>query len=166
MNRTLIACSLVFAGFAAALWHAAPEDEDVPGYDWDIPQQPVEQLPKGVPAPEGRLTLFVDYRGAANERLDCYLINRIADTVALPAQDRDLYLKQEAQGAGGRWFRTQKHHYSWCGNSYHLIRLAPGRFIRVQAPFLSSGPPAIVRYRTYSNVQLAGSGQVFQVRAP
>src|SRR6185503_7126171 len=71
--------------------------------------RPIAELPVGVSAPEGQLTLHADYASARDQRVTVYLINRTGRTIDLPNQDGDPYLKLEAQtGSAGPWERAQR----------------------------------------------------------
>lgn len=51
------------------------------------------------------------------------VFNTTGDTVKFNAQDSRLYMKLQAQDKDGKWEDIEYLPSSWCGNSYHKIRL-------------------------------------------
>ncbi|UUC44565.1 WG repeat-containing protein [Flavobacterium cerinum] len=54
-----------------------------------------------------------------------YVQNNTNDTIAFEAQDSRLYLKLQAQNKKGEWKDIEYLPSSWCGNSYHTVKLDP-----------------------------------------
>lgn len=82
--------------------------------EWDIP---ISKLPENIKCTEGDFSIFADFDNAEGQALTIYIINDTEKKIHLPAQDGDIYIKQEAK-LEGQWQRSQPHQYSWCGNSY------------------------------------------------
>jgi hypothetical protein len=104
---------------------------------------PSGNLPKPVAGqsfPPRALTVRVGPRSLPNAlapALDGYslnIANTTADTVVFDAQDSSLYLTVQAQDARGRWRDIEYIPSSFCGNSYHQVFLAPGRYWQLTVP--------------------------------
>jgi hypothetical protein len=54
-----------------------------------------------------------------------FISNATRDTINFNAQDSRLYLKLQAQNTKGNWTDIEYLPSSWCGNSYHIIKLEP-----------------------------------------
>jgi hypothetical protein len=63
-----------------------------------------------------------------------FIANTTADTVVCDAQDSSLPLVVQAKNARGQWQDIEYTPSSWCGNSYHQVFLAPGRYWQVAVP--------------------------------
>lgn len=125
--------------------------------------RPISDLPDGVEAASGVLTLWADYAAAGADEIPLYLVNRTGDPIELPAEDGDPYVKLEARIDDGRWHRAQRHVFSDCGLSYQPIVLAPGEFLRLRQWFPSRGEPAQVRYAIHGDLELSsnvGAGHI------
>lgn len=124
---------------------------------------PLQRLPGHVSAAPGKLTLFADYKDISDatarvpesagpgfdKTIKLYVVNRTGKKVILPAQDGDLYLKQEVLAENGLWVRAQTHLYSWCGNSYMAVEVPDESYITRPGAFHSKGKKRKVRYRVY-----------------
>lgn len=66
--------------------------------------------------------------------MKAYVYNTTGDTVALDAQDSRLYLKMQALDPQGQWRDIEYLPSSWCGNSYHTLRLRPGAYWSLVVP--------------------------------
>lgn len=124
---------------------------------------PISDLPGGVEAPAGVITLWADYEAAGADEVPIYLVNRTADPIELPAEDGDPYVELEARTDDDRWRRAQRHVFSDCGLSYQPIVLAPGEFLRLRQWFPSEGEPAEVRYAIHGDLELSsnvGAGHI------
>jgi hypothetical protein len=146
MTRAALA-TLLFSSIAVAASKAAP----------------LAALPKGIEAPEAKLSLIADYGDVRDGRVALYLVNRTGRKVEFEAQDGALYIKLEAKEKDGSWARAQGHRFSWCGNSYfQRPALADGEFFALRGLFPKEGEEREVRYRLYGNdvVSNVGKGRV------
>ena len=57
-----------------------------------------------------------------------FISNNSCDTIEFNAQDSRLYIKLQAQNKDGNWKDIEYMPNSWCGNSYHQIKLEPNAF--------------------------------------
>lgn len=112
--------------------------------------KPVAELPEGLSAPAGKVSLMADFASASPDKpVPVYLVNLSAKELHVPSQDGDIYVKLESRTADGRWVRAQPHQDSKCGNSYYNVLIKPGCFY----PVAGYQPPAFgartaqVRYR-------------------
>lgn len=112
--------------------------------------KPLSALPKYIAYRKGRISLFADFRHATDRKIDLYVINDTPRGYDLPHQDGDIYIKQEAKVAKGKWKRIQGHQYSGCGNSYFSRRpLCSGTFFKqTHSYFPSLGKEKRRRYPT------------------
>ncbi len=97
---------------------------------------PLADLPEYVTFTKGAFGVFVDFDHPDEEgEISIFLINDTTEPVALPSQDGDVYLKQEAQ-VDGEWVRSEPHESSWCNLSYYLeTPIPPGHWaIRPAGP--------------------------------
>lgn len=118
---------------------------------------PNVNLPETIPAPEGELTLFADYKNAGGGKVPLYLVNRTTGRVSLSAQDGDIYLKLERKPEDGHWERVQTHQDSWCGNSYYPVELDPGNHFVFSGYFPAKGTGSQVRFRSYGSTPLVSN---------
>lgn len=120
--------------------------------------RPLADLPAGVAAPDGKLTMFADFEAKKDGFVPVYVVNRTAKPVLLPAQDGDPFLKLEGRAQDGAWERAQSHMHSWCGNSYFpMPKLAPQTFHVFRGKTAAAGRKTKVRYRLYSLVPLVSN---------
>jgi hypothetical protein len=142
MKRTTkLKFALLIAIFAAALV-----------FSFVLNPNRISWLPRHVPAPEGRLSLFADFADVDSEKneITLYIVNRTEKDIVFPNQDRDIYIKQTIL-KDGNWQRTEKHQFSWCGNSYmNPITVKSGRFLKYKARYPSKGKDAEVRYQLFN----------------
>ena len=113
---------------------------------------PNVQLPAGVVAPEGQVTVFADFAKAEprNRSVPLYLVNRGEKTLELPSGDGDLFsFMLEFQDSSGRWERAQSCRGIMCANGPLILTLAPGQHFVLSGYLPGSGEPAMVRYRCY-----------------
>lgn len=92
-----------------------------------------------LPVPANRLSLVID-----TARVDTfagryygfslYLTNTTADTVLFRAQDSWLNMKVQAQDEKGLWKDIEYMPETFCGNSYHWVRLEPGAHWKFVVP--------------------------------
>ncbi len=125
--------------------------------------KPVDELPQVVQAPDGKVTLYADYGDIWQGRVVLYLVNRTEETVNFPAQDSDLYIKQETRDGEGRWCRAQTHVYSFCNQSYSPVAVGPDEFIMVLGWLPEAGEEKEIRYKVYSEAEVIsniGKGRV------
>jgi hypothetical protein len=142
----VLAVLAVLAGTATA----GPLHDQPPAHDV------VAALPASVPKPANVVSLFADPTTAAGDRIELFLVNLTSATVGVPAQDHDLYAKLEID-ASGTWKRAQSHAYSDCGNSYHVIDLAPGEFLHWSEYHPAKGTAAKTRYRLYGTLNVVSN---------
>ncbi|MBL7828987.1 MAG: WG repeat-containing protein [Saprospiraceae bacterium] len=62
------------------------------------------------------------------------LANTTSDTLVLEAQDSRLNMTLQAKDKNGAWKNIMYLPSSWCGNSYHQVFLAPGKYWNFTAP--------------------------------
>jgi hypothetical protein len=74
-----------------------------------------------------------------------YIYNTTGDTVKFEAQDSRLYMKLQAQDKDGIWKDIEYLPSSWCGNSYHKIRLEPNAFWSFNIPNYKGEFPTQIR---------------------
>jgi hypothetical protein len=103
------------------------------------------------------LTLFAVYSDADENGIALYLVNRTNQPVLIPAQDTDVYAKLEIQHDDGSWHRAQPYQYSWCGNSYWTLQLAPGEFYLWRSVHHREGAEYPIRYSLYNDVRLSSN---------
>jgi hypothetical protein len=63
-----------------------------------------------------------------------FISNTTNDTISFNVQDSRLYLKLQAQDPKGEWRDIEYLPSSWCGNSYHTIKLPPDAFWSFSIP--------------------------------
>jgi hypothetical protein len=95
-----------------------------------------------------------------------FVINATEDTVHFEGQDSRLYMKLQAQDTNGKWKDIEYIPNSWCGNSYHQMRLEPNHHwqlmalqyegdiktkIRAELKYISKENPEKEQY-IYSNI--------------
>ncbi|MFD2720640.1 WG repeat-containing protein [Hymenobacter monticola] len=88
-----------------------------------------------------------------------YLINASKDTSKIPAQDGRIKIIQQAINKNGVWQDIENFVNSFCGNSYHVLLLAPDEFQIFASPIYKGTYKTKLRYRLktggkeiYSNV--------------
>lgn len=120
---------------------------------------PVVELPAGIPAPEGKLTLWADYDSATPTAVPLYLVNRTNEDISLDSQDHDLYIKLEYQdGKTGAWKRAQAHLSSWCGNSYYAVSLPARQYFAFHGYRAAEGEKMKVRYAKADGTLVSNEG--------
>lgn len=124
---------------------------------------PINELPEHVSATDGQLSLFADFNDVRNGWVVLYLINRSGDTVRAPTQSNDLYAKLEYLDANQKWQRAQSHVYDTCGNSYESVRIPDDTFMRLLGWMPKEGQPATVRYKIYSELEVASNSAMGRV---
>lgn len=115
-------------------------------------------LPEGIKAEEGKLTLYADFANRGVKGTPLYLINRTGAEKVFSSQDGDVYLKLEAQLADGRWVRVENHIPSDCGLSFMPVTLATGQHFQFFGYAPTEGVEAEVRYRNDEFVSNVGKG--------
>lgn len=125
---------------------------------------PINQLPEHVSATDGQLSLFADFKDVRNGWVVLYLINRSGETVRAPTQSNDLYAKLEYQDANQKWQRAQSHVYDTCGNSYDSERIPDDTFMRLMGWMPKEGQPATVRFKIYSELEVASNSAMGRVK--
>ena len=110
--------------------------------------RPLAELPPGVRADPGKISLYADFQAASDSGVPLYVVNRTVAEKKFGSQDGDIYLKLEGKADDGEWVRAQSHMSSWCGNSYVTVSLPPGQFMVCKGYRCTSGPSRPVRYRS------------------
>jgi hypothetical protein len=83
-----------------------------------------------------------------------YVVNNLGDTVRFDAQDSRLYMNVQAKDQKGKWRDIEHLPSSWCGNSYHILKLAPKRYWSFVTPVYEG------EYKTKLRIKLiVGSGK-------
>lgn len=67
-------------------------------------------------------TMYTEYEG-----IIVYVTNTMRKAIQFSAQDSRLYMKVQAKDKNGEWRDIEYLPSSWCGNSYHILTLDPGR---------------------------------------
>lgn len=99
---------------------------------WAVsPNKPAEISPLRFIANE--LSVTIDTTNVASwqnkyEGYKLFISNNTGDTVKFNAQDSRLYMKLQALNDKGEWKDIEYLPSSWCGNSYHVVELAPRYF--------------------------------------
>ncbi|HEY8899465.1 MAG TPA: hypothetical protein VIM61_03580 [Chthoniobacterales bacterium] len=119
-----------------------------------IAQTPNVELPTGVVAPEGQLSLFADYAAREADGVPLYVVNRTKETVTFDSQDGNIFVMLEHRLPDGTWERAEPHASSWCGNSYYPITLPPGQYFKFHGFAPTSGEKSHVRYAGYGGLKL------------
>lgn len=106
--------------------------------------------------PKGKLSLIIDdnthkifgeeYKGYA-----MYLINQTKDTIKFAASDSRLEVLMQAKDENSNWKDIEYAPRSWCGNSYHTLKLAPDEYWEFVIPQYQGGVKTELRavYRYY-----------------
>lgn len=118
--------------------YSRPENpEDNYGGGWaispnlpeDISGQKFPQNSLAVTIDTTRIDTFYRYMG-----YELFVSNTTIDTRHFDAQDSRLYLNLQAQDKHGEWRDIEYFPGSWCGNSYHKLKLLPNTFWRFTIP--------------------------------
>lgn len=109
-----------------------------PYYDWQ--PRSLDKIKNATSWPQGKISLYpIGYMNVARDagieapkagQVTVLLINDTDDSLEVPTQDGDIYLKLEVN-LDGKWRRAQWHRYSWCGNSYTSRGLPPRSYVPV-----------------------------------
>jgi len=101
------------------------------------------------------LTVFADKYFAYK----LYLINASKDIINIPAQDGGIKLIQQAKNKKGDWQDIEKYYNTWCGNSYHTLKLSPSEFQIFATPIFKGEFKTQLRFKfelgnqiIYSNI--------------
>lgn len=144
------------------------EDPDARSYNSGR-AKPVVDLPKHVPAPTGKLTLFADFSAkvelpfgppggnSARTGIPLYLVNRTAKPVALDSQDGDIHMMLERRREDGTWERAQEYFPSFCDMSYFSKTLGPAQFFSFYGFMPSQGTQGQVRFGCYGNIEIVSN---------
>lgn len=116
-------------------------------------QNPNQQLPIYVSAPDGEMTVFADH-AHTDKWVPIYLVNRTRGPLNFPMQDSDLGFKLEVQDSNGQWVRAQAHSYSWCGNSYYSHSLPAGQHWVVRGYQPATGKRSLIRFALHGRQEL------------
>ena len=110
-----------------------------------------EKLPEHIAIIKGALSMFADFSTATYPNIDIYIINDSQDDVIIPTDEEYPMLKLEGQDFWGTWFRAQSNqiqsHCYW-GPMYRT--LPPNSYVKIKAPYYSSGKQTTTRYKLYN----------------
>lgn len=94
-----------------------------------------------------------------NAGFQVYLVNNGREDVRFDAQDSRLNIVREARDTEGNWHAIEYLPRSWCGNSYHTVKLPAGKAWKFVAPRYNGDFETELRFRLdtdsdpiYSNV--------------
>ena len=90
-------------------------------------------------------TVVTDIGSAKGMRL--VLVNGTDETISFGACDSRLSIIQEAKDESGKWRPIEYLPSSWCGNSYHQVKLAAGEFWAFPAPRYEGSFKTKLRFR-------------------
>lgn len=76
-----------------------------------------------------------------------FISNTTGDTIAFNAQDGRLYVRLQAQDTDGKWKDIEYLPSSWCGNSYHRLKLEPNAYWSFTIPGYKGAIPTHIRAR-------------------
>lgn len=82
-----------------------------------------------------------------HEGFKLFLVNTTGEERWFSAVDSHLYILQEAQDKDGNWKPVEAEPTSWCGNSYHRVRLGANEFWAFAAPRYSGSFHTKLRFR-------------------
>lgn len=91
-----------------------------------------KQITDSFPFETNKLSVWVDeiadtsFSGYKGFRV--YVANKTADTIRFGAQDSRLYMNVQAKNKHGKWADIEHLPSSWCGNSYHKLKLMPNEY--------------------------------------
>lgn len=75
-----------------------------------------------------------------------YMINGAKDAVYVPAQDNRVKLIKQAKNEKGEWQDIVTFTNSWCGNSYHSIKVLPKHYQIYTTPITKGGFKTSLRF--------------------
>ena len=84
---------------------------------------------------------------AGGKGMRLVLVNGTKDVIAFEASDSRLHIVQEAKNESGTWQAIEYFRTSPCGNSYHRLFLAPGKYWVLPSPRYSGSFPTTLRFR-------------------
>ena len=96
------------------------------------------------------LTVFADKYFAHK----LYLINASKDTFKIPAQDGRIKIIQQAKNKKGEWQDIEYFMNSFCGNSYHTLRLTPNQFQIFATPIFKGDFNTQLRFKLKIDKQI------------
>jgi len=76
-----------------------------------------------------------------------YFINGTRDTVGIPAQDGRIKLIQQAKNEKDEWQDIENYINSFCGNSYHSVKILPNYYQIYTAPVTNGAFKTSFRFR-------------------
>jgi hypothetical protein len=97
---------------------------------------------KKLPVNNNRFEIFIDTMQTVKwsdrfAAFNVYVMNLAGDSLFFEAQDSRLYMNVQARDLHGEWKDIEYLPSSWCGNSYHKMFLAPGRYWQFNTPVYS-----------------------------
>jgi hypothetical protein len=99
---------------------------------------------------KGSLTVYINNKEKApfaESYAGCklYIKNPTRDTITFSAQDSRLYMKLQAKDLKGSWKDIEYLPSSWCGNSYHQVKLDPQSYWEFTIPEYQGEQKTVVR---------------------
>ncbi len=125
--------------------------------DYPSESEPVANLPDRVAAPAGQATLFADFTDIWDGQVVLYLVNKTGDSLVVPTEDDDFFVKLEALSSSGDWKRAERHVYSFCGNVRQGRFVGPGEFVTLLGYQPLEGEPCQVRFKAYDQLGLVSN---------
>jgi hypothetical protein len=116
-----------------------------------------------VQAPEGQVTLFAEFEDVWSAGVVLYLVNRSSEGILIAGEDGHPFIRLESRAPDGRWERSERHFYSFCGNTGGGPFLEPDSFLALLGHLADHGEERDVRYRLHGGQELvsnAGRGKV------
>ncbi|MFN0126684.1 MAG: hypothetical protein ACKV19_08370 [Verrucomicrobiales bacterium] len=109
--------------------------------------EPMAKLPAHAPAPEGKLSLWADFKTAGETlNVPLYVINSTDQPITFVTEGLDLGAKFEFQD-GAAWRRAQAFGLmSWCGDGAIPVSLPAGHFFKLRGYRPVTGRVGTVRY--------------------
>jgi hypothetical protein len=136
---------------AATIFTRVVFADDIPFETYAGHALPNVELPAGISAKDGEVSLVADYKNAGEQGVPLYLINQTHRAISFPDQGDDLYIKLETQSKDGQWLRAQSHTYSFCGNSYGARVLQPGMHYHMLGYRPKTGEKGVIRFAIQSD---------------
>ncbi len=107
---------------------SAEDEDDLGGFGKS--KNSANQITGKFPFESNKLSIWVDgnkadtsFAGYKGFRV--YVANTTGDTIQFGAQDSRLYMNVQAKDEHGKWRDIEHLPSSWCGNSYHTLKLMP-----------------------------------------
>lgn len=139
----------MLSGYFTAL--SEEDEEDLGGFGKSL--NSAKQISGNFPFEANQLSVLVngnqsDTSFAGYKGFRVYVANRTGETIRFGAQDSRLYMNVQAKDVNGEWKDIEHLPSSWCGNSYHTLKLMPNEYW----PFVT--PAYEGEYKTKLRIQL------------